>query len=124
MEVPVTSADAPETAPSIAPQSVRPRSQRVIVAAIAFLLWCRPVGTAMSVRWPPTGPILFQAAASECSTRVVAWWRLRCGVCGGNTAASELTTRLLRQEPAIDWKANRPRRGRPPRWLVAYRTSD
>jgi len=48
-------------------------------------------------------------------------WRLRCPVCGGNTAADEITVRTIRLEGPTDWKADRPRRGRPPKRLVMLR---
>jgi hypothetical protein len=51
-------------------------------------------------------------------------WRLRCPVCGGNTAADEVTVRSVRLEGPTDWKADRPRRGRPPKWLVEQRQAD
>jgi hypothetical protein len=98
-----------------------PRYQRFFVAEITCLLCARPVGTTRSNRWPPIGPILFQPADSNSANLLLAWWRVRCEMCGGNTAATELTTRTVRVEQPIDWRAERPRRGRPPKWLVEQR---
>jgi hypothetical protein len=98
--------------------------RRVFVAEITCLLCGREAGTAMADRWPPTGPILFQPPDAQTPTVVRAWWRLRCAACGGNTAADELTTRSVRLEPVIDWREVRPRRGRPPKWLVEQRRAD
>jgi hypothetical protein len=42
-------------------------------------------------------------------------------VCGGNTAAAEIETRIVRLEPLVDWREQRPRRGRPPKRLVELR---
>ena len=50
----------------------------------------------------------------------VDWSRLRCGSCGGNAYADDVrTTRIY---PALAWdQLEPPRRGRPPRWLIAER---
>jgi hypothetical protein len=100
-----------------------PVRRRVFVAEISCLLCGREAGNAVADRWPPTGPILFQPPDAKTATVVRAWWRLRCGVCGGNTAAVEVTTRTVRLEAVIDWREVRPRRGRPPKWLAEQRRS-
>jgi hypothetical protein len=64
---------------------------------------------------------LFQPADKQVATHLRAWWRLRCAVCGGNTTANDVSIRTVRLEPAIDWREVRPRRGRPPKWLVEQR---
>src|SRR5579859_7237840 len=93
----------------------------VFVADIACILCARTVGTAIDVRWPPLTTVLIQMDGSKILRRVELR-RLRCD-CGGNTAATEVTTRLLRREGAIDWRREQPRRGRPPKWLVAERAA-
>jgi hypothetical protein len=98
-----------------------PPCQRMFVAEIACLLCARPVGTARANRWPPTGLVLFQPASSSTASPLATIWRLRCPVCGGNTAVNELTVRTVRLEAPIDWQADRPRLGRPPKWLVRLR---
>jgi hypothetical protein len=108
----------PGDEPSPLPPPVR---RRLFVAEIVCLLCGRETGTAVSEHWPPTGPILFQPPDAETVSLVRAWWRIRCTVCGGNTAAAELTARSIRIEPAIDWRSDRPRRGRPPKSLVEQR---
>jgi hypothetical protein len=95
----------------------------VFVAEITCLLCGRETGTAIAECWPPTGPILFQPPDAQKVTVVRAWWRFRCAVCGGNTAVDEISTRMVRLEPAIDWREVRPRRGRPPKWLLEQRRS-
>jgi hypothetical protein len=42
----------------------------------------------------------------------------RCARCGGSLAL-EVASRRVRAEPEIDWYADRPRRGRPPKALRA-----
>ena len=94
----------------------------VFHAEIACILCTRTVGTAVDIRWPPLTTVLIQMDGSKVLRRVELR-RLRCADCGGNTAASEVTTRLLRREGAIDWRREQPRRGRPPKWLVAERAA-
>jgi hypothetical protein len=95
--------------------------RRLFQAEIVCLLCGREAGTASAEHWPPSGPILFQTPGAPRATLVRAWWRVRCCVCGGNTAASEVTVRTVRIEQPIDWRAERPRRGRPPKWLAELR---
>jgi len=92
----------------------------VFVAEIACLLCTRVIGTAIDVRWPPLTTVLIQREGSTVLRRVELS-RLRCGDCGGNTAATEVTRRLLRREGPVDLESDHPRRGRPPKWLVAQR---
>ena len=102
-------------------QAVAPVRRRVFVAEIVCVLCGREAGIAVAEHWPPTGPILFQPPDKQAATHLHAWWRLRCAVCGGNTAANEVATRTVRLEPAIDWREVRPPRGRPPKWLLEQR---
>ena len=92
----------------------------VFVAEIACIMCSRTVETAIDACWPPAGSVLLQAEGSTVLRRIQLN-RLRCPDCGGNTEATEVTTRLLRRERPIDWQNDQPHRGRPPRWLVAQR---
>jgi hypothetical protein len=120
-ESPADSAGHGDSVSAQATESTVPVRRRVFVAEIGCLLCGREAGVAVSQHWPPAGPILLQAPGAQTTTLVRAGWRLRCGVCGGNTAANEVRTRTVRLEPAIDWREVRPRRGRPPKWLVEQR---
>ena len=46
---------------------------------------------------------------------------LRCAICGGSVLPTEVTREEVRVERRIDWSQERPRRGRPPKWLVEQR---
>src|SRR5260370_17628229 len=94
----------------------------VFVAEVTCVMCSRLVGTAVETHWPPVNSVLIQVEGSA-ALRRIALDRLRCPDCGGNTAPTEVTTRLLRRERPIDWQQEQPRRGRPPRWLVAQRTA-
>ena len=101
-----------------------PARQRLFVAEIACLLCGRPVGTAMAESWPPCGPVAFRPADSTTERQLPTVSHLRCPLCGGNAIVDELDVRTLRLEATIDWRAERPRRGRPPKWLAQQRQAD
>jgi hypothetical protein len=91
----------------------------VFVAEITCIMCTAVVGTAIDTRWPPVHAVLIEMEGSS-ALRRVALNQLRCPVCGGNTEATEVTPRLLRRERA-NWQQDRPRIGRPPKWLAAAR---
>ena len=95
----------------------------VFVAEIACIMCSRVIGTAVDTRWPPVYSVLIQVEGARVLRRVELS-RLRCPDCGGNTSSTEVTARLLRREGPIDWRKNGPRRGRPPKWLVAQRAAN
>jgi hypothetical protein len=113
----------PSPQPVNVPSALAPKPERqpLFIVEIACLPCGRPVGTARTDRWPPTGPVLFQPAGLSTARPLANIWRLRCPVCGGNTAADEITVRTVRIEGPTDWKADSPRRGRPPKWLALLR---
>ena len=49
---------------------------------------------------------------------------LRCTACGGSVLPTEITWEEVRVERRINWTEDRPRRGRPPKWLVEQRRRD
>jgi len=97
-------------------------AKTVFVAEITCLLCSRPVGIAIDSRWPPVSTVLIRLSGSKVLRRM-ALHQLRCGECGGNTAPTEVTERLIRRERPIDWQSEQPPRGRPPKWLVAQRAA-
>src|SRR5262249_35561262 len=95
----------------------------VFLAEIVCIMCTQVVGMAVDGRWPPVRTVLFQAHESTVLCRVVLN-QLRCPSCGGNTDPTEVTTRLLRRErPSDTGTDDEPRRGRPPKWLVARRAA-
>jgi hypothetical protein len=93
----------------------------VFVAEIACIMCTAVVGIAIETRWPPVNTVLIQIEGSTVLRRIELN-ALRCPVCGGNTAATEVTPRLLRRE-RVNWQQDRPRVGRPPKWLAAARAA-
>ncbi len=104
------------------PASVRSGRRFVVVHLVELkCLACgRAIGILEASRWPCIGPVLFQAARTHTLVSVADWTRLRCAVCGGNVYADEADT--ARVYPALSKEElDIPRRGRPPKWLVAQR---
>jgi hypothetical protein len=80
----------------------------------------RDVGVLEARSWPCAGPVLFRARAAQPVVAVPEWRRLRCEVCRGNVYADEIHS--LRVYPALSRDdLDVPRRGRPPKWLIAQR---
>ena len=96
-----------------------PKSDAVVLFLVELrcLLCGRIVGTLETRQWPCHGAALLRLDSGPQAVPVADWSRLRCASCGGNVYAEEVQpTRLY---PRVSWDP--PRRGRPPRWLVALR---
>jgi hypothetical protein len=91
---------------------------------LTCLLCGRTLGTLDGgASWPPRGEALLYRPGSDEPTSVTGWWRLRCDTCGGALLATEIISRAMRIEAAVDWRTVGIRRGRPPNWLVAERAA-
>jgi len=101
--------------------SARTPSHRVVTSVeLRCLLCARTVGCLEAGRWPCLGPMLFRRAGVDLAVRIADWRGLRCAFCGGNAYPDEVaTTRVYPPLRLID--DDLPRRGRPPKWLVAAR---
>ncbi len=84
---------------------------------IGCLLCARDVGVLECAAWPSCAGMLLRRAMP--AVMVSDWHQLRCDACGGSLIPVEVTRRWIRNEPPIDWLADRPRRGRPPKRLAA-----
>ena len=84
---------------------------------IGCLLCARDVGVLECAAWPSCAGILLRRAMP--AVMVSDWHQLHCDTCGGSVIPVEVTRRWIRNEPPIDWLADRPRRGRPPKRLAA-----
>ncbi len=95
----------------------------VILVELRCLLCARTIGSLEAERWLALGPMLFRPAGVDHPVWITDWRRIRCALCGGNSYPDEVTT--VRVYPPIRWDdSDRPRRGRPPKWLVAARRAE
>ena len=103
------------------PVAVSPSDAIVVIRVELRCLACgRAVGILETPRWPWLGPALLHAAGGASAVSVANWTRLRCATCGGNAYPDEVST--ARVYPTVSWDGMEPpRRGRPPRSLVAQR---
>jgi hypothetical protein len=62
--------------------------------------------------------------ADGSSSRLLAWRGLRCPRCGSSSLVLDELETIVRRAEHIDWAIDQPRRGRPPRWLVALRAQE
>jgi hypothetical protein len=101
--------------------SARTPSYRVVTRVeLRCLLCARTIGSLEAEHWPFLGPMLFRRAGDDLPVRITDWRRLRCAFCGGNPYPDEVaTTRVYL--PLRLGDDDPPRRGRPPKWLVAAR---
>ena len=88
---------------------------------LGCLLCARDVGVLESSAWPSCVGSLLRPAMP--AVVVPDWHQLRCDTCGGSVIPMEVARRWIRNEPPIDWLADRPRRGRPPKRLAAQSCS-
>lgn len=104
------------------PQSVP--MPRPYVRLFSIELWCLACGSEVGVlrtnRWPLFGPFLFQQDGTERHIPIADWTQLRCVSCSGSPYIDGVRSRRVypRLRPE---DLDVPKRGRPPKWLVAQR---
>ena len=116
---PITDRPAPPTSRS----STTPRISTRVDVELACLMCGRDLGMLESEVWPNYGAVVLHLPRSR-SILITDWRRLRCTTCGGAAMPGEITNRLVRTEASLDWSSDRPRRGRPPKSVVAQRQLD
>ncbi len=100
----------------------RRRSVVRVAAELGCLLCGRDQGILEADTWPPTGSVRFHPALGHAPPRFKSG-RFHCGGCGGSVIATEVTSQRVWSDVPVDWTAERSRRGRPPKWLVAQRAA-
>jgi hypothetical protein len=109
--------------PTPAPPSSRnvPRAPRITVA-FGCLMCSRDFGILVCASLPVCGAITIQQPGGFHIKVALEHLRfLRCSSCGGSILPTEITREEVRVERRIDWSQDRPRVGRPPKWLVEQR---
>ena len=105
-------------------RSERPKPARIatfFVVELACILCSRDVGVFRSETWPAPVSVLITRPGAAPSL-AADWRQIRCQNCGGSVLPSEIEQRTVRIESRIDWESDKPRRGRPPKWLAEERS--
>lgn len=108
-------------AESPAAVSSEPEKTRVLRAELRRYLCGETCGV---LEAPPASsmPRIAQFRAADGSpARTLAWSALRCPRCSSGSLFVDEPEIVVRRIERVDWEVDRPRRGRPPRWLVAQR---
>jgi hypothetical protein len=96
----------------------RPADRTQASVRISVELNCLMCGREFGVlecgAWPEFGAATLRRPHFPTVT-VLDWRQLRCTVCGGAAMPVEIVSRPVRTERPIDWDADKPRRGRPPK---------
>ncbi len=97
-----------------------PKRSRVLTAELRCYLCGETSGTLEGPAGPGLPLVARFSPADGSPPRALAWQGLRCSRCGSASLVDELET-VVRRIERVDWALEAPRRGRPPRWLVALR---
>jgi hypothetical protein len=74
--------------------------------------------------WPPSGVVQLHPAHGSPLVLLDAAGRLHCVSCGGGVIATEVSSQRIWIDVPADWDADRPRRGRQSKWVVAQRVAE
>lgn len=111
--------------PSVTDHPKAPKRQRVLTAALQCYLCGQTCGALESPAGAVLPPIARFTPVDGSASQQVAWQRLRCPRCGsGSLLVEELQVITRRIEAPLDLLLEKPRRGRPPRWLVELRARE
>jgi hypothetical protein len=91
-----------------------------VVVELGCLQCGRDIGNFETEIWPSCGPFVLKRKGRP-AARIADWHVVRCEVCGGNAMPVEVTAKPIPDEVLIDWNADRPRVGRPPKRIVEAR---
>ncbi len=100
-----------------------PTVQTVYQADLACLLCGAPIGTVESAQAQIPPRVSMRRPGEGTPVVVDDWRRLRCDRCGGAAIVEESRAVERYLEPP-DPDEGRPRRGRPPKWLVEQRLAE
>jgi hypothetical protein len=98
-----------------------PERYRVLRADLHCYLCAETFG-ALEAAPTATMPAVARFCPADGSpSRLLAWRGLRCPRCRSNSLVLDDLETVVRRVERVDWANEHPRRGRPPRWLVALR---
>lgn len=108
-------------APSPAPASSQSEKTRILQAELRCYLCAELCGVLEAPPAATMPPVARFYAADGSPARIVAWSALRCPRCCSGSVFLDEANIVVRRLERVDWALDQPRRGRPPRWLVALR---
>lgn len=104
-----------------APAVQTPQPRVTYFADLSCLLCGSTVGT-IEGDSPAIAPrSRFRVPGERTWTDIADWRRIRCNRCGGAALVEEVRPMVQYPEPAGEDAEDKPRRGRPPKWLVEQR---
>lgn len=112
---------AQSVAPSSAHASAPPEKVRVLRAVLRCYLCAETCGVLEAPPAASMPPVAYFCAADGSPARMAAWSALRCPRCSSGSLFLDEAAVVVRRLEHVDWRLEQPRRGRPPRWLVALR---
>jgi hypothetical protein len=122
-----TSSTAIQTNETREPTSTPLSSRKVrrvprITVEFSCLLCSRDFGVLVCTALPVCGAVTIQQPSGfHIEVSVEQFRFLRCATCGGSILPTDITREEVRLERRLDWSEDRPRVGRPPKWLVEQR---
>jgi hypothetical protein len=102
--------------------SSAPERYRVLRAELRCYLCAQTFGALEAAPTTVSMPAVARFCPADGSPgRLLAWRGLRCPRCGSNSLVLDGLETIVRRVERVDWAIEQPRRGRPPRWLLALR---
>jgi hypothetical protein len=104
--------------------STAPERHSVLRAELRCYLCAETFGALEAAALATMPAVARFCPADGSPSRPLAWRGLRCPRCGSASLVLDELERIVRRVERIDWGIEQPRRGRPPRWLVALRSQE
>ena len=101
--------------------SSAPERYRVLRADLRCYLCAETFGALEAAPTAPMPAVARFCPADGSPSRLLAWRGLRCPRCRSSSLVLDELETVVRRVERVDWVDEQPRRGRPPRWLVALR---
>jgi hypothetical protein len=101
--------------------SSAPERYRVLRADLRCYLCAETFGTLEAAPTATMPAVARFCPVDGSPSRLLAWRGLRCPRCGSSSLVLDDLETSVRRVERVDWANEQPRRGRPPRWLVALR---
>ena len=102
-------------------RSSGPERHRLLRADLRCYLCAETFGGLEAAPTAPMPAVARFCPADGSPGRLLAWRGLRCPRCGSSSLVLDELETIERRVERVDWALERPRRGRPPGWLVALR---